>query len=77
MKYILSVLLMLGGFMSVSAQITGTVFTDEGDAAIAANIIWAGTGNGTITNESGQFEVQRTPESNILVVSYEIGRAHV
>ena len=45
--------------MSLLAQmkVTGTVFDENGDGAIGANVVVEGTTVGTVTDFDGQFEL--------------------
>lgn len=68
-KFFLLVLLLAASF-SVQAQIKGTVLEEaSGEPAIGANVIVAGTSNGTVTDFDGLFELN-VAEGTQLQVSY-------
>ncbi|MCQ2335261.1 MAG: TonB-dependent receptor [Paludibacteraceae bacterium] len=50
--------------------ITGIVLDEQGQALIGANVYWANTGKGTITNTDGKFFIEPTKETHLLVSSY-------
>jgi len=56
-------------FISLSAQISGVVTDDTGEALIGANIIEKGTSNGVITDIDGTFSLDVT-EGTIITISF-------
>lgn len=58
--------------MSLLAQmkVTGTVFDENGDGAIGANVVVEGTTVGTVTDFDGQFELTVPEGKKVLVISY-------
>ena len=55
---------------SQAARVSGIVLSDDGQVLIGANVYWANTGNGTITDLDGRFSLQTISETNKLVCSY-------
>ncbi|MGB1204308.1 MAG: TonB-dependent receptor [Chitinophagales bacterium] len=52
-------------------QITGTITNADNEFLIGANIYWQGTTTGTITNENGFFELEKTAETpQNLIISF-------
>ena len=43
---------------SQAARVSGIVLSDDGQVLIGANVYWANTGNGTITDLDGRFSLQ-------------------
>ena len=71
MKKLLFVILGLTLVASVSyARVSGTVLDDKGFPLIGANVYWAGTTIGVITNLDGHFELDEVKSTNRLVSSY-------
>lgn len=53
------------------SNLTGIVISaDDDQPLIGANVQWAGTNIGAPTDESGRFEIERTSQTNLLVISY-------
>ena len=52
------------------AQVTGYIKDKSGEPLINANVIWAGTNTGTITDINGFFNLTRIAKTNLLAVSY-------
>jgi len=69
-KYLVTISLSLWSVGLLSAQniISGLV-TGEGESLIGVNILIKGTGNGTVTDFDGAYQLAATPE-DILVFSY-------
>lgn len=55
---------------SQAARVSGVVLSDQGEALIGANVYWANTGIGTITDLEGHFSLNTISETNLLVTSY-------
>ena len=71
MKKLLFVILGLTLVASVSyARVSGTVLDDKGFPLIGANVYWAGTTIGVITDLDGHFELDEIKSTNRLVSSY-------
>ena len=71
MKKLLFVILGLTLVASVSyARVSGTVLDDKGFPLIGANVYWAGTTIGVITDLDGHFELDEVKSTNRLVSSY-------
>ena len=71
MKKLLFVILGLTLVASVSyARVAGTVLDDKGFPLIGANVYWAGTTIGVITDLDGHFELDEVKSTNRLVSSY-------
>ena len=65
------VLLVFSMFCTLlSAQVTGTVVDDKGEAVIGANILIKGTSKGAVTDLNGKFSIPAAKSSDVLVVSY-------
>ncbi len=67
------VTLMLISVLTLQAQaitVTGVVVDESGEAVIGANIIVAGTTNGTVTGINGEFSLAGVDSANKLDVSY-------
>lgn len=60
--------------VGVSAQIVSgkVVVTEEGNQTplVGATVIWAGTSKGTVTDFDGNFSLERTTETDMLVANY-------
>lgn len=59
-----------GGVNQQSKKVTGTVVDAAGMPIIGANIVVAGTTNGTITDFDGNFVLDGVDANSVLVVSY-------
>jgi len=71
MKHILFVLFSCGIINLIYSQsITGTVFDNEKKPLVGANVYWAGTQQGTTTDQSGQFSIAKHESSKRLVFSF-------
>lgn len=68
-RFILSSLLLLHG-ACIYAHLSGQVVDEKGNPLIGANVVWAGTGIGTVTNLDGVFEVEPIRQTKYLVASY-------
>ncbi len=62
---LLLILLTLSAF-TVSAQITGTVFADDGTVLPGVSIIVKGTTNGTSTDADGNYRINASPNSRLV-----------
>jgi len=76
MKYILIfVLSLLTANISLSAKdlkgtVNGLEFNDKLVKLPGANIVWKGTQIGAISDKNGEFTIERSEKSNILIISY-------
>lgn len=69
-KHISAILLLLMACsVSALAGIKGKVTDKKGEPITGVNIIWLNTTRGTVTDIKGEFEIERTAESNKLVFS--------
>ena len=59
-----------GGVNQQTKKVTGTVVDAAGMPIIGANIVVAGTTNGTITDFDGNFVLDGVDANSVLVVSY-------
>ena len=74
-KIIILLMILFIGQSTLQAQneLSGRIFGNENGnrrALVGANIIFQGTNNGTSSNIDGSFEIQRNPNSSLLIVSY-------
>ena len=53
-----------------SAHLHGVVLDDKGEPLVGANVWWAGTTEGTSTDEQGIFEIELVRETKLLVTSF-------
>lgn len=68
-KYILifiSLLTTISGW----SQIKGKVIGEDQLPLVGANVLWAGTSIGVVTNENGEFDIAPLPDNDRLVVRY-------
>ncbi|HAS40279.1 MAG TPA: TonB-dependent receptor [Microscillaceae bacterium] len=67
-------LLLLGSFSWAQAQIIQGIVVEKpkgkAEPLVGANVYWATTTVGTVTNDQGQFSLKRVTGANQLVVSY-------
>ena len=68
-QIVLSALNLLSSTQQNTRKITGTIKDQNGEPVIGANIVEKGTTNGTITDVEGQYSLEVTPKS-VLVISY-------
>ncbi len=54
----------------MAQQVSGVVSDATGEPLVSANVMWAGTSVGTSTGLKGEFSLQRSPQTNKLVISY-------
>ena len=52
------------------AQVEGSVRDHSGNVIVGANVVWAGTNEGTVTNADGGFSLPKSAKTDKLVVSY-------
>lgn len=59
-------------FVAITAfpQVRGVVMDDRGGVLVGANVVWLGSNFGTVTDENGQFVLDRKPEINSIVTSF-------
>lgn len=69
-RFLLLFFIVCSAFASQAARVNGVVLSDEGYALIGANVYWANTGTGTITDLDGKFSLESIKETNKLVCSY-------
>jgi len=73
MKRLVLSLAVVAVSMAVMGQgvLRGTVLEEESEGALpGANIVEAGTTNGTITNSEGTFELTTTAQTGEIVISF-------
>ena len=75
MKNFFSLLLFLSVFVNIYSQDTvkgKVIFEDSGISYPigGSSIYWEGTQSGTISNDNGEFEIQKIESTNNLVISY-------
>lgn len=70
MKKNLLLLISLFVFTCVHAQVKGVVLDDQGQALVGANLIWMGTGHGTVSDYDGQFVLESDATTQTLITSY-------
>ena len=75
MKNFFSLLLFLSVFVNIYSQDTvkgKVIFEDSGISYPigGSSIYWQGTQSGTISNDNGEFEIQKIESTNNLVISY-------
>ncbi|WP_424961816.1 TonB-dependent receptor [Ekhidna sp.] len=68
-KILLTVTLVLSGFLMMAQGVTGTVTDDAGEGLPGATVLVKGTQNGAITDVDGKFTLN-VPEGTLLVVSF-------
>lgn len=51
-------------------QLYGNVFTESGELLIGATVLWEGTSIGTVTDEHGDFWIDKQRDTAILVIQY-------
>ena len=68
-QIVLSALNLLSSTQQNTRKITGTIKDQNGEPVIGANIVEKGTTNGTITDVEGQYSLEVTSKS-VLVISY-------
>jgi outer membrane receptor for ferrienterochelin and colicins len=73
-KILIGFLILINSIYTQAQIITGTVFEQENNKKtplIGANIIWMGTSIGTTTNEKGEFQIEKTADSQEkLIISF-------
>lgn len=59
-------------FVAITAfpQVRGVVMDDRGGVLVGANVVWLGSNFGTVTDENGQFVLDRKPDINSIVTSF-------
>ncbi|MCF8247606.1 MAG: TonB-dependent receptor [Saprospiraceae bacterium] len=51
-------------------QLYGNVFNEAGENLIGATVLWEGTDIGTVTDEKGDFWINKRPETANLIIQY-------
>ncbi len=51
-------------------QLYGNVFNENGEVLIGATVLWEGTSIGTVTNEKGDFWIEKQPDTANLLIQY-------
>ena len=72
-KFILITLILSVSFVHAQETLSGTILykLNEDDYPLeGASIYWLNTNKGTITNFSGDFKIEKTDETDLLVISY-------
>lgn len=57
-------------YLSVSQTISGIVKSDSGERLVGANIYWLNTTAGTVTDESGNYSLNKVSESDKIIASF-------
>lgn len=70
MKQFFSLFITLILCLSAYAHVSGVVLDDKGEVLVGANVYWANTSKGTITDLDGKFELEPVKSTKQLVVSY-------
>ncbi len=70
MKKILSLLYVLTIALAANAHAWGTVIDDKGETLVGANVYWAHTSIGTVTDANGAFQLEPIESTKLLVTSY-------
>lgn len=70
MKRLLAIYIMCATVIPLFAHLPGVVLDDQGEPLVGANVYWAGTNQGTATDEQGMFEIELVRETKQLVTSY-------
>ncbi len=70
MKQFFSLLITIFLCLSAYAHVSGVVLDDKGELLVGANVYWANTSKGTITDLDGKFELEPVKSTKQLVVSY-------
>ncbi|MCT4644117.1 MAG: TonB-dependent receptor [Carboxylicivirga sp.] len=71
--FLLLIYVVSPSFSQASKEVTGLVKANEKDKLISlvgANVYWANTQEGTVTDFNGKFAIQQKEGNNLLVVSY-------
>ena len=58
LRTVLFILLSFDSFL-LQAQVRGVVQNTEGETIAGANIVWAGTNKGTVSDDKGDFLLER------------------
>ena len=66
----LTAIVTLCAFFMNAQQLEGIVTDEKGEPLIGAEVYWLNTSIGAITNVEGEFNIERTAQSDRLVVSY-------
>jgi len=56
--------------LPVQAHLQGIVYDDQGEVLVGAELRWAGTTIGTVTNADGVFEIEPIRQTKLLVTSF-------
>ncbi len=69
--FVLILLLMFSNTDSYAqGKVKGTVYEISKAPLVGANVYWLGTGQGTVTNQEGRFEIKVSKESKKLIISF-------
>ena len=66
--YLITGFLILSGL--ISAQITGRVIDKKGEPIPGANVFWINSNVGSVTNNAGEFVINKVENSKKLIISY-------
>ncbi len=69
-KKILTICSLLAIVLSAQAHAWGVVLDDKGETLVGANVYWANTTVGTVTDTEGKFSLEPIEGNHILVTSY-------
>ncbi len=70
MKKLLSLIALLSITTLAQAHAWGTVIDDKGETLVGANVHWANTTVGTVTDVNGAFKLEPVESTKLLVTSY-------
>ncbi len=70
-KFTSTILFLVFAFASAAAEsVSGMVSDAAGEPLVGAEIVWQGTGVGTVADVDGFFEIETTDATNLLQISY-------
>ncbi len=70
-KFTSTILFLIFAFASAAAEsVSGMVSDAAGEPLVGAEIVWQGTGVGTVADVDGFFEIETTDATNLLQISY-------
>ena len=63
-------LIAVGQMGKVSGTVSGRLDDGSTELLLGANVYWSGTTTGVVTDTTGYFQINRTPITSVLIVSY-------